>query len=161
MSSVARWIPPIMIAFLLLCSPGLCTVLINEVELNPPDNATMWVELYNTGNAAVDLTGWTVKIVEGAWIGSIPLSGSIDPRGFQVAEGDPKWVPDTNGTVSLTDNNGKVVDKTPVLSDSKHNDFTYSRVPDGKNTGTISDFAFVMGTKGRSNVGASGTVMLG
>jgi hypothetical protein len=143
------------------CSLGLSAVVINEVELNPPDNASIWAELYNTGDTAVDLTGWTVKFVEEAWTGPIPLNGSIEPKGFYVAEGDSRWVPGTNGTVLLTDNVGNVVDRTPQLSDSKHNDFTFSRIPDGKNTGTIADFAFVMGTKGRSNNGPGGAIKLG
>jgi hypothetical protein len=150
-----------MLAVLISCSPGLCEVVINEVELSAPDNASVWVELYNTGDTAVDLTGWTVKIVEGPWTGPIPLSGSIEPRDVYVAEGDPRWVTDINGTVFLMDNTGNVVDKTPVLSDSKHNDFTYSRIPDGKNTGTSADFAFVMGTKGRLNSGPGGSIKIG
>ena len=149
------------LAVLLAGSLGLCAVVINEVELSPPDNGTKWVELYNTGEAAVDLTGWTVTIVDGPWTGPIGLKGSIEPKGFYVAEGDPRWIQSINGTVSLTDSAGNVVDKTPFFSDSSHNDFTWSRIPDGKNTGTLADFAFVMGTKGRSNGGSGGPIVLG
>jgi len=39
-----------------VCGLGLCDVVINEFELSPPDNGTVWVELYNTGDAAVDLS---------------------------------------------------------------------------------------------------------
>ncbi|MFB3765770.1 MAG: lamin tail domain-containing protein [Methanotrichaceae archaeon] len=156
MSSIIKNILMASLAILLASSLGLCTVVINEVELSPPDNGTKWVELYNTGDVAADITGWTVTIVDGPWTGPIGLKGSIEPKGFYVAEGDPRWVQSINGTVSLTDSVGNIVDKTPALNDPGHNDFTWSRIPDGKNTGTTADFAFVMGTKGRSNGGSGG-----
>lgn len=161
MSSMAKNMCLASLAVLLACGLGLSSVVINEVELSPPDNASQWVELYNTGSEAVDLTGWTATIVDGPWTGPIPLSGSIEPRGFLVAEGKSSWIQNNNGTVILTDNSGNVVDRTPALSDSKYNDFTWSRIPDGKDTGTISDFAFIMSSKGRSNGGSGGAIVLG
>ena len=71
----------------------------------------MWVELYNTGNNSVDLTGWTIKIVDAAWTGSIALQGSIDPKGFIAADGQPAWVTTGNGTVYLYDSSGSLVDQ--------------------------------------------------
>lgn len=161
MSSIIKKMLLASLVVLLAGSLGLCAVVVNEVELSPPDNGTKWVELYNTGDAAVDLTGWTVTIIDGPWTGPIGLKGSIDPKGFYVAEGDPRWDLSINGTVSLTDSAGNLVDKTPSFSDTSHNDFTWSRIPDGKNTGTTTDFAFVMGTKGRSNSGPGGKIVLG
>jgi hypothetical protein len=136
---------------LAVCGSGLCDVVVNEVELSPPDNATMWVELYNSGDQSVDITGWTVKIEDKPWSGSIPLSGVIEPKGFYVAEGQPRWVSAGNGSVYLLDGAGTVLDKTPELSDAGQDDFTYGRIPDGKNTNTRADFAFMMASKGRSN----------
>jgi hypothetical protein len=132
---------------------GLCLgdVVVNEVELSPPDNATVWVELYNSGNDTVDLAGWTVKIEDKPWAGLIPLNGTIGPNGFYVAEGQPRWVTAGNGTIYLIDPAGNNVDKTPMLNDKGRNDFTYGRMPDGKKTDTRADFAFMMGTKGRPN----------
>lgn len=161
MSSIVERMLLASLVLLLAVSVGLCAVVINEVELSPQDNGTKWVELYNTGDNAVNLTGWTVKIIDGAWMGPIVVKGSIDPKGFYVAEGDPRWPQSTNGTVSLTDSAGNIVDKTPLFSDTRQNDFTWSRIPDGKNTGTHADFGYVMGTKGRSNGGASGPIVLG
>lgn len=160
MSSIAIKTFLASLALLLVCGVGLSDVVINEVELSSPDSSK-WVELYNTGDESVDLTGWTVTIIDGPWTGPIKLSGSIEPKGFYVAEGDPRWVPGGNGTVVLTDISGNVVDKTFELSDSKNNDFTWSRIPDGRDTGTKSDFAFLMGTKGRSNGGSGGSISLG
>lgn len=137
-----------------LCSIGLGNVVINEVELSPPNNASKWVELFNTGDQPVDLTGWMVKIVDGAWTGPIPLSGTIEPNGYHLAEGDPRWNVIFNGTIILYDSAGTVVDQTHGLSDSDENDFTWVRIPDGKDTDTKGDFAYLMGSKGRTNGGA-------
>ena len=137
----------------LIVTCGLCLgdVVINEVELSPPDNGTVWVELYNSGNNAVDISGWTVKIEDKPWAGIIPLNGTIGPKGFYVADGQPLWVTSGNGTVYLIDASGNNMDKTPMLNDKGRNDFTYGRMPDGKKTDTRADFAFMMGTKGRPN----------
>jgi hypothetical protein len=134
-----------------VCGLGLGDIVINEVELSPPDNGIAWVELYNTGNDAVDLTGWLVKIEDKPWAGPIALGGIIGSGQFYVAEGQTSWVTSGNGTVYLLNNAGIVVDKTPQLSDKGQNDFTYGRFPDGKGSDTRADFMFMMGSKGRSN----------
>lgn len=139
---------------LAVCGVGLGNVVINEVELSPPDNGTKWVELYNNGDETVDLTGWIVKIIDGPWTGPIAISGMIGPKDFLVAEGEPRWSVISNGTVILYDGAGNVVDQTHGLSDAESNDFTWARMPDGKDTDTKGDFAFFLGSKGRSNGGA-------
>ncbi len=134
-----------------LCGLALGDVVINEVELSPPDNGTVWVELYNSGPDAIDLAGWTVKIEDKPWAGLISLSGTISPDQFYVAEGQPSWTASGNGTVYLLNGKGIVTDKTPEMSDKGQSDFTYGRFPDGKKTDTRSDFFFMMGSKGRPN----------
>ncbi len=137
-----------------LCSTGICNLVINEVELSPSDSAAKWVEIFNTGDEPVDVTGWMVKIVDGAWTGPIALGGIIEPRGFLAVDGDSRWTAILNGTVSLYDAAGTIVDQTHGLSDSEENDFTWARIPDGKDTDNSGDFAYFMGSKGRSNGGA-------
>jgi hypothetical protein len=135
-----------------ICGLGMCDVVINEFELSPPDNGTVWVELYNTGDAVVDLTGWMINIVDKPWKGPISLKGSIEPKGFLAFDGQDTWTATGNGTVFLYDASGVEVDKTPQKSDDSQSDFTYGRLPDGKKAGTNADFAFMMASKGRSNV---------
>lgn len=137
---------------LAICSLGACDVVINEFELSPPDNGTVWVELYNTGDSAVDLTGWKINIVDEPWQGPILLKGSIEPKGFVAFDGQNTWTATGNGTVFLYDASGAEVDKTSQQNDNSHSDFTYGRMPDGKKTNTRADFAFMMASKGRSNV---------
>lgn len=137
---------------LAICGLCMCNVVINEFELSPPDNGTVWVELYNAGDAAVDLTDWRINIVDKPWEGPIALSGSIEPKGFLAVDGQKGWVTTGNGTVFLYDASGIEVDKTSQQSDNSQSDFTYGRLPDGKKTDTRADFAFMMASKGRSNV---------
>jgi hypothetical protein len=137
---------------MVVCGLGMCDVVINEFELSPPDNGTVWVELYNTGDAAVDLTSWKINIVDKPWEGPILLKGNIEPKGFVAFDGQDTWTATGNGTVFLYDATGTEVDKTSQQSDNSHSDFTYGRLPDGKKTDTRADFAFMMASKGRSNV---------
>ncbi len=137
---------------LAVCSLGVCDVVINEFELSPPDNDTVWVELYNTGDSAVDLTSWMVNIADEPWEGHIPLTGSIEPNGFLAVDGQENWIITGNGTVFLYDASGIEADKTSQQSDNSHSDFTYGRLLDGRNTDTRADFGFMMASKGRSNV---------
>jgi len=130
---------------------ALGDVVINEFELSPPDNGTVWVELYNTGDQAVDLAGWSVTIMDTPWEGHIALKGVIEPMGFVAFDGEETWVATGNGTVFLYNAAGVEMDKTPQQSDNSHSDFTYGRLPDGHRTDTRADFAFMMASKGRSN----------
>lgn len=131
--------------------PGICDVVINEIELSAPHNESIWVELYNTGADPVDLTGWEVKIKDEAWKGSIALEGIIDPLGFRVAEGKDTWVTTGNGTVYLYNALGEVADRASHQIDQSHTYFTYGRIPDGKRTGTSADFALLKASPGMSN----------
>lgn len=136
---------------LALCGIGLCDVVINELELSPPDNGTVWVEIYNTADASVDLTGWMINIRDGAWQGVILLNGSIEPGAFLAVDGSDSWVTSGNGTVYLYDDSGIEMDRTPQLGDDSHTDFSYGRFPDGARTDTRADFAYMMASKGRPN----------
>lgn len=76
-----------------------------------------FVELFNRGGAAVDLTGWTVQYASStstSWSGT-PLTGSIQPgRHYLVqlastaAVGAPLPAPEATGTANLAASGGKV-----------------------------------------------------
>ena len=143
-------------AVLAACGSCLGAVVINEVELNPVVGAHKWVELYNSGDESVDLSGWTAVIKDGPWEGpmTVPAGTSIDSKGYYVIEGDSRWEDRFNASVILVDSSGNIVDETPLFSDMDGNDFTQSRIPNGKDTNTSRDWAFVMSSKGRPNGGS-------
>ena len=117
-------------------SPIADHVVINEAETNPPgDDSTSpkeWVELYNPTDSDVDIGGW--KIASTTVLKqtlTISIGTVIKPDQFLTYSHKPVWFTDTNEVIELRDENGIVVDATPVLTDIK-NDFTsWQRIYDG------------------------------
>ena len=131
----------LLIALLPLIS---ASVVINEVELNPPGNpdATEWVELYNTG-PPVNLSGWYITDRDGIKF----FSPNTTIISFLILEGfgNNKLV-NTNENISLFNNTNGLQDITGPLSDSADDNSTWSRVPNG--TG---NFTFQNRTKNATN----------
>ena len=75
-----------------------------------------FVELFNSGSTAVDVTGWTVQYATAAGTSwqATPLTGTIQPgKRFLVqlaggTTGAPLPTPDATGTTNLSASNGKV-----------------------------------------------------
>ena len=130
------------------------SIVVNEMELNPSQGGSDWVELFNSGNQSVDISGWTATITDGGWVGKLPVpKGTIIPaKGFYVVEGSSLWNHNNGGFATLYSDSGEKVDETPYRSDSLDNDFTWGRHPDGYDTNTDGDWGFGYATKGRSNV---------
>ncbi|OPY48737.1 MAG: hypothetical protein A4E48_02528 [Methanosaeta sp. PtaU1.Bin060] len=144
-----------LLAALALQALGAASVVINEMELNPPEEGINWVEIYNTGNETVDISGWTATITDGGWIGKfppVPAGTIIAPKGFYVFNGQSSWNHQNGGFATLYSETGEKVDETPYREDTLGNDFTWGRHPDG--FGKDMDGAWGLGyaTKGRSNV---------
>jgi len=145
-----------LLGVLAISAAALGAVVLNEVELNPPQGGNEWVELYNNGAEDVEIGRWRVEIVDSdpSWTGSIsiPKDTSIPPGGFYVAEGTPNWVHDTGrGRAILKTEEGIVVDETHLLTDGSENFFTNFRYPNGVDTDQNSDWIFGKGTKNASN----------
>jgi hypothetical protein len=138
---------------LALSAIGAGAVMINEVELNAPGNATKWVELYNDGEDDVDLGGWVVNIVNLPWKGPIAIpEGTVIPaNGYYIAEGEEQWSQDYNGTVILMDAAGIKVDETHNMADESDSDFTSGRYPNGLDTDQKSDWKLMKATPGAEN----------
>ena len=129
------------------------SIVINEMELNPSQGGADWVELFNSGNQSVDISGWTATITDDGWIGKMPIPKGtiITAKGFYVAEGNKLWNHNNGGFATLYSDSGEKVDETPYRVDSLNNDFTWGRHPDGYDTNTDGDWGFSYATKGRSN----------
>lgn len=136
-----------------LTAIGAGAIVINEVELNPPGNATKWVELYNDGEENVDVGGWAVTIANLPWKGPITIpEGTVIPaNGYYLAEGAQQWNQDYNGTVTLEDAAGIKVDETHLINDDSDSDFTYGRYPNGLDTDQRSDWKLMRATPKAEN----------
>jgi len=137
-----------------LSAIGAGAVVINEVELNPPGNATKWVELYNNADEDVDLSGWVVSIINLPWKGPITIpEGTVVPaKGYYLAEGSLQWGQDYNGTVTLVDAAGVKVDETHNMADDSGSDFTFGRYPNGLDTDLRSDWKLMKASPRAENV---------
>lgn len=106
-------------------------LVISEIQYNPAnaDTTSEWIELYNPGSAAVDLTGWQVSdcgiapnfqhVFAGGVVppkGVLVIGNSTDQdlngsAGVDVAYGADFPLPNTVGTVLLRDPTGTLVDQ--------------------------------------------------
>lgn len=108
-------------------------VVLNEIESN--GDTTDWVEVYNKGTYAVDISGWyltdddTSRLEKGKTI-PLPEGTILEPGEYFVFDQYVNFdfglgAPDE---ANLFDKAGNLVEK---YSWSKHADVTYARVPDG------------------------------
>lgn len=124
----------ILVASLVLVfkSPVLAQVYINEFS---PSSDPEWVELYNAGNQAINLTGWSIK--DGHQT-AINLSGNIPPLSYFIFENNG-WLNNSGGDmVNLYDNatpSANLVDQIVYGGGSSittpASDKSVSRIPDG------------------------------
>ncbi|MDF2425128.1 MAG: lamin tail domain-containing protein [Nitrosopumilus sp.] len=131
-------------------------IVINEVDINPPGDdsksVSEWVEIYNPTDSDVDLSGWKIasttilKKTMTLQPGTVIKSGQFLTYSYQSL-----WFTDSNESVELRDDNGIVIDKTPLFADIK-NDFTsWQRLYDGYDSDSSNDWKFVTSTAGSSN----------
>lgn len=89
MSVIARWISraPLLIVSISFTGYSVnhvaAEVLISEIMYNPDgsDSGREWVELYNSGTTAVDLSGWQVEDLQDGQVSSSLPAGTMLPAG--------------------------------------------------------------------------------
>ena len=131
-------------------------VVINEVDINPPGddsvNVNEWVELYNPTDSDIDLGDWEIASTTILQKTMTISSGTTIKSGeFLTYQYQSIWFTDIGESVELRDENGIVIDKTPVISDIQ-NDFTsWQRIYDGYDLDSYDDWKFLKSTPGLSN----------
>ncbi|WP_328584458.1 lamin tail domain-containing protein [Streptomyces sp. NBC_00370] len=118
------------------------TVRINEVESNngsPGD----WVEIVNTGSAAVDVSGWLVKDNDDDHSYKIAKKTTLAAGAFLALDVDPSFGLGSEDSARLY-NGSTLVDS---YSWDDHADTTYGRCPDGTGAFTTTTTP----TKGKAN----------
>ncbi|HET7045524.1 MAG TPA: lamin tail domain-containing protein [Gaiellaceae bacterium] len=112
-----------------------------------------FVELFNAGSSAVDLSGWTIQYATstGTSWSATALSGTIAPRGYYLVQlassadvGAALPAPDATGTTNLSASSGKIAlvrDVTPLTcGDAAGSCSADSSVEDLVGYGSASDF---------------------
>lgn len=133
-------------------SEASADIIITEILYNPDGSDTEvsnkeWVEIYNTGSAAADLSGWTIEdIQDGSVASALPNGTMLGPGEALVLTGDSadfdrRWNQDrsrsvrriqvdnfpsfanspslSNETVGLRNNRGRIVDSVNYDDDGK------------------------------------------
>ncbi len=122
-------------------------VYINEFEQNPQgsDRNKEWVELYNSGSSAVDVTGWELKANHGT-PATVTLSGTVPAGGYLIVTKSGYWLDNSGEWLTLKDDQGTLVDQTPAFSDSSNDGRSQQRTSDGAAT-----WHFATNTKDAAN----------
>ncbi|MEK9158468.1 MAG: lamin tail domain-containing protein [Patescibacteria group bacterium] len=110
-------------------------IFINEFLSDPGQNEKEWVELYNAGNRALDLTGW--RIEEGSEE-ETKLSGLISARDYFLVESPKGNLNNAGDIIQLFDYDGSLQDKVAYGSWDDGNKFDNAPVAyDGKSVGRL------------------------
>ena len=142
-------------SLLVLLAGPAASVVINEMELNPPEGEVDWIEIYNPDNQSVDISSWTAEITDGSWtvlFETVPAGTILPSGGFYVFNGQDTWNHDNGGYAVLYSASGEILDRTANRNDGLDNDFTFGRHPDGYDTNTDGDWGLGSATKGESNI---------
>ena len=108
-------------------------VVICQVELNPPgdDRGREQVELFNPGDREAEIGGWSVTAAQSGTTKTfqpgtiVPAHGTLDVK-FEKADGQVLF--DSEESVVLRDESGKIIDETPVLNDTGNDNAIWTRL---------------------------------
>ncbi len=127
--------------------PDYSNIVINEFLPAPSTGNSEWVELYNKGASAVDLSGWRVDDILGGGASPyrIPDGTIIEGNGYVVFE-RTFGLNNTGDTVNLIDPEGEVIDSYEYTRDPGRNN-SIGRLPDGADNWVV----FINPTKGTKN----------
>jgi hypothetical protein len=139
---------------LIVLLPGTINgnVVINEVELNPPGDENghkapvrAWIELYND-DKDVNIGGWSVNSSKGRSL-TIPKGTIIRGIDYYIIIAEPLWL-GYDEVLMLMNETGSERDRTPLLSDTGNNEFSWTRDPDGRDTDSTNDWKFLLSSSG-------------
>lgn len=133
-------------------------VVVNEFESNPAgeDSGEEWVELYNSSNRSVDISGFMICAGSNEKTKVMVLGDhemAPHERMLVVLEKHVRLLNDKNDSLSgdcviLKNREGVEIDRTPVEKDNHNSSYTWQRVADG-----AVDWTFAKGTPLAGNCG--------
>jgi len=129
-------------------APSLPSVVINEVESN--GDTTDWIEIMNTGESAVDVSGWILKDDTDTRTLAIPANTVLAAGAYLAVDTDVKTTAGNFGLGGADQARLFLADGTTQVdgySWAAHADVTYGRYPNG--TGAFAQTA--VATKGTAN----------
>lgn len=168
---MSRRIILISLVFLILF-PGsvFASISINEVQLSPTENR--FIELYNSGDLAVDLTGWYIqrKTATGSTFGS--LISSTNFEGKSIGSHDYFLISKTglsnsdivlsftlteSNTIQIKNSDGAVVDKLGWGDSTECSNVCPANPPSGESIYKTSSGSWLAGTPTPSSINETST----
>lgn len=117
------------IFFLMNVSSTFAAVRINEIYPAAASGESEWVELYNDGDQAIDISGYVVTDLIGTKLSL--QNSSLGPFGYGLATSNNVLNNSGPETVNVKDNNNNLIDSVRYLG-TFTSEKTYVRCPDGK-----------------------------
>ncbi len=138
----------------LLAGTAVGSVVINEVEQNPPGDerarlsqSSTWIELYNNDDKDADIGGWSIITSEGLSV-TMQKDTIIQSLGYYILADKSLLLAHTGEVLILKNETGAEVDRTPSLSDTEDNELAWTRDPDGRDTNSSDDWKFLPSSRG-------------
>jgi hypothetical protein len=125
-------------------------VVINEFESNPKTGSE-WIELYNTGDLAVDISGWEIYdgLTSARLRHTVPAKTNLAGDSYYTVE--ITSLNDKSEFITLFNDEDTVIDETPTLADEDDDENAWARVPNGEDTDDEDDWEFQAATRGIAN----------
>jgi len=116
----------ISVSLMIIPAYAASNIVIYEVEPNPPgqDAGNEWVRLFNPFDYSVDLSGWEIKSTIGKK-NTYTLSETIEPCEIIKITFPTQFIDNEIESLVLYDNEGKVVDVTPQITDKSYTTYTW------------------------------------
>lgn len=131
-------------------------IVINEVELNPPgeDGVSVfeWVEIYNPTREFIYIGNWTISSATSGLVITISSDVTINPNQYLTLSTTDVQLIDMDESISLHEQNGSLVDQTPLLTDVDDDSYSWKRKVDARDTDSKDDWVFGSNTRGHSNI---------
>ena len=126
---------------------------INEVELNPLGtiDGHQWIELYNSGNVLLDLSGFLMKGTQLGRTVAVPPGLVIEPNSYLVIPLQIRVFNEESESIVLLTPDSVEINRTPIFFDLLDDDRTWQRFPNGIDTGNMTDWDLRNSTFGLTN----------
>jgi hypothetical protein len=116
------------------------TIMINEVELNPTgdnDQGKEWIELYNPSDGDINISNFEIRTSSKSATIKLTPDAVIEAGETYVIELDSDMLSNTAESLILADATGNIIDRTPSLVDSSHDERTWQRIPMATTSGSL------------------------
>ena len=117
-------------------------VVINEIMYHPSpavpeDTGLEWIELYNPTEGDINIGNFEIRTSSKSATIKLTPDAVIGAGEIYVIELDQQMLSHTAESLILADATGNIIDRTPSLVDSSHDERTWQRIPMATTSGSL------------------------